>query len=500
MGVVLACDLGGSSFRMALIDRTGQILAQHGISTGLAQNQHGLSEIDPQTWWTTFGVCIEAIQHVNPRAFADIKGLAVCGFTRTQVFLGPDGNILRPAMTWQDSRAEELVANLRALLPADHPETRQVNVFHPLARLYWLQKHEPKTLSRLDRILDPKDYLAFRLTGALYSDPVSLARLLAASKQGPDGRSLMAAIGLPETFLPALVHPTSRVGTVQAGLGGPLDGLAGKPVFACSNDTWASVLGLGAMRDGVAYNISGTTEVFGVLSAKPAEAEGLLSVDWNGLHQLGGPGQNGADTARWLMGLLQADQTTQDIGAALNGLLDARRDPQPLLFLPYLNGERTPYWNPALRGAFIGLNRNHGPTDLAYAVLEGIAFYNRIILERAEAATGQRVREIRFGGGGADTPAWRQIKADICGRPVVVSQTRETGLMGTAAVAWTGLGIFETLEAAQSALVRTDARCEPDAKRAELYDELFKQFRAAETALSPVSAALVAISSFVSGG
>ena len=133
-------------------------------------------------------------------------------------------------------------------------------------------------------------------------------------------------------------------------------------------------------------------------------------------------------------------------------------------------------------------------------MLEGIAFYNRIILERAEAATGQRVREIRFGGGGADTPAWRQIKADICGRPVVVSQTRETGLMGTAAVAWTGLGIFETLEAAQSALVRTDARCEPDAKRAELYDELFKQFRAAETALSPVSAALVAISSFVSGG
>ena len=500
MSVVLACDLGGSSFRAALIDRTGKTIALHGLSTELAHNQAGLSEVDPQTWWTALCECIEALQYDDPRAFADIQGLAVCGFTRTQVFLGQNGRVLRPSMTWQDSRAEDLVANLRALLPADHPETRQINAFHPLARLYWLQKHEPETLSRLDRILDPKDYLAFRLTGAFYSDPISLARLLAGSKQGPDSRSLMDAMGLSDTFLPDLVHPTSRVGTVQAELGGALDGLAGKPVFACSNDTWASVLGLGAMRDGVTYNISGTTEVFGVLSESSAVAEGLLSVDWSGLHQLGGPGQNGADTVRWLMDVLQSDASKQDIGAALMGLLEADRDPQPLLFLPYLNGERTPYWNPALRGAFIGLNRHHGPTDLAYAVLEGIAYYNRIILERAEAATGQRVTEIRFGGGGADSALWRQIKADICGRPVVASQTRETGLLGTAAAIWTGLRHFDTLEAAQLALVRTDSRYEPDVTRSAVYDRLFTQFRAAEAALSPISAALAGIPALASGG
>ncbi len=500
MSTVLACDLGGSSFRAALIDQTGKTIALHAVSTELAHDKHGLSEIDPQTWWTTFAVCVNALQRADAPAFARIQGIAVCGFTRTQVFLGRHGNVLRPAITWQDSRAEDLVGSLRSLLSPDHPETAQINAFHPLARLHWLQKHEPETLAQLDHIVDPKDYIAFRLTGALHSDPISLARLLAASKEGPDGLTLFKAAGIDETVLPALVHPTSRVGMVQAGLGGPMKDLAGKPVFACSNDTWASVLGLGAMRDGIAYNISGTTEVFGVLSQNRAEAEGLLSVDWNGLHQLGGPGQNGADTVRWLLGVLQPDETAQDIGPALTRLLEAGRDPQPLLFLPYLNGERTPYWDPALRGAFIGLNRNHGPTDLAYAVLEGIAFYNRIILERAEAATGKPVREIRFGGGGADTPAWRQIKADICGRPVVVGQTRETGLLGTAAVVWTGLGYFDTLEAAQLALVRTDARYEPDPRQGIFYDKMFLQFRATEAALSPISSALAAMPSVVSGG
>jgi xylulokinase len=287
-----------------------------------------------------------------------------------------------------------------------------------------------------------------------------------------------------------MLEAQQRVGCVLPGLPAPLDRLAGVPVFCCSNDTWAAVLGLGALGDGRAYNISGTTEVLGMVSDSFAEAEGLLTVDWRGFWQLGGPSQNGADTVAWLLSLTGGTDEPGAIGEAMATLLAGHRDPQPLLFLPYLQGERVPYWNPALRGAFVGLNRRHGATDLAYAVLEGVAFLNRIVLERAEAALGRPAQEIRFGGGAATNPVWCQIKADVCGTPVVVGAAREPGLLGAAIVAWTGLGRFASLTDAQASLVSIARRFEPDPTRHATYDALYALYRRTEAALSPVSAEL----------
>ena len=260
--------------------------------------------------------------------------------------------------------------------------------------------------------------------------------------------------------------------------------------MAMGTDTWAAVIGLGALRDGFAYNLSGTTEVFGVLSRTAAEADGLLSVDFgSGLTQLGGPSQNGGDTVVWLTELLAIPQG--DIGAALDHLLAAPRDPQDLLFLPYLQGERVPYWDPSLRGAFIGLHRRHGPGDLARAALEGIAFVNRIVLERAETAIGHVVGDIRFGGGGAANAAWCQIKADICARPVSAVDSDEPGLTGAGLVAWAALNDDSDLTEVQSALpLRRSWQPRPDSVAA--YDRLYTLFRAAEAAVGPLSHALVA--------
>jgi xylulokinase len=292
-----------------------------------------------------------------------------------------------------------------------------------------------------------------------------------------------------------MLEPCDTVGPVQPGLPAPLDRLAGVPVFCSSSDTWVAVAGLGALRPGYAYNISGTTEVLGAVGLEPVEAEGLLSVDWRGLWQIGGPSQNGADTVSWLLSLLAREgmepgSTSQRIDALLAG----RRHPQPLLFLPYLQGERVPYWNPALRGAILGLGRQHGATDLAYAVLEGVAFLNRIVLERAEAALGAPVGEIRFGGGAAANPVWSQIKADICGRPVVVGASKEPGLLGAAIVAWTGLGRFASLAQAQETLVRPARRFTPEPERKPAYDALFSLYRRSEAALAPLSADLASLS------
>ncbi|RDJ22229.1 carbohydrate kinase [Bosea caraganae] len=492
MKTVLACDLGGTSFRAALIDEAGDTRAERMIPGPVSQDRNGVSEIDPEAWWDNLHAAAAALAQAEPELFATVQGIAICGVTRTQVFLDAAGKSLRPAMTWKDTRSEAVAARLKQELPAGHPELANVNAFHPLARLAWLREHEEASFRALACVLEPKDYLNFRLTGQRASDPVSIARLLAAAAP-VEGLDLLSAVGASPGILPPLREPCDRVGAVTAGLPAPFDKLAGIPVFCCSNDTWTAVVGLGALRAGYAYNISGTTEVLGALSEKPEQAEGLMTVDWRGLHQLGGPSQNGADTVSWLLSLL-GRSGEDSVGKSMDELLAAPRHPQPILFLPYLQGERVPYWDPNLRGAFIGLGRQHGPTDLAWAVLEGVAFLNRIVLGRAEAATGRRVTEIRFGGGAAANAIWRQVKADISGRPVVTGAAREPGALGAAIVAWTGLGRFASLAEAQEQLVDVAARHEPDPARAAFYDKLLTLYRQSEAALAPISHALVALS------
>jgi len=493
MSVVLACDLGGTSFRAALIDETGTTRAQAMILGPTAIDRMGWSEIDATAWWRILVEAAGQLAQAEPDLFGQTEAIAICGVTRTQVFLGRDGRQLRPAMTWKDTRSEAAAGRLRERL-GDHPEAQRINAFHPLARLAWLREEEEACFRALACVLEPKDYLNARLTGRRASDPVSMARLLA-SRAVVGGVDPFAAIGLSAGLLPPMLEPCDPVGPVQPGLPSPLDRLAGLPVFCSSSDTWVAVAGLGALRPGYAYNISGTTEVLGAVGLEPVEAEGLLTVDWRGLWQIGGPSQNGADTVSWLLSLLARDaQDRGSIGQRIDALLAGRRHPQPLLFLPYLQGERVPYWNPALRGAILGLGRQHGATDLAYAVLEGVAFLNRIVLERAEAALGSAVGEIRFGGGAAANPVWSQIKADICRRPVVVGASGEPGLLGAAIVAWTGLGRFASLAQAQEALVRPARRFTPEPSRRAAYEALYALYRRSEAALAPLSADLATLS------
>jgi len=488
MSVVLACDLGGSSFRAALIDEHGATKAEHAVP-GPALNDHlDRSEVWATAWWAQLLEAAGKLAEQTPDLFASVRGIAICGVTRTQVFLDHQGQELRPAMTWKDARSDGIATRLRERL-ADHPEAGRINAFHPLARLAWLTENEPLNALALACVLEPKDYLNFCLTGQQASDPVSLARLVACV-ESVKGGSGFGAIGISPDITPAIVEPIDIVCSAITGLPAPFDQLAGIPVFCGCNDTWAAVAGLGALRPGYAYNISGTTEVLGVLGPDQAEAEGLISVDWRGLWHLGGPSQNGADTAAWLAGLLG---NNGPVGETIQRLLAGPRHPQPLIFLPYLQGERVPYWDPNLRGAFIGLGRRHGPTDLAYAVLEGVACQNRLVLERAEGALGTRVDEIRFGGGAATNPIWAQVKADICGRPTAVGAAKEPGLLGAAIIAWTGLGRFASLEAAQDALVTIIRRYEPDPARRPAYNALYSLYRQSEAALAPISADLVAL-------
>lgn len=494
MSLVLACDLGATTFRAALLNLAGQTVAEVTAAADLPGGATA-TEVDPEHWWHLLLQSAEALAQGGLH-LGLVRGVALCGLTRTQVFLDAERRVLRPSITFRDSRAVTEAKDLLGRMPSDWPERAQVNAFHPAARLAWLAAREPEVLKRLHAVLDPKDYLNLRLTGRMATDSVSGARLRATLAPWRGGGSLAETIGVPSAVSSMnFLLPTEVVGTVQPDLPGALAGLAGRPVFAGANDTWAAVAGLGALRPGLAYNISGTTEVLGALGTEVVEAPGLLSVDWGpGLQQIGGPSQSGADSVPWLLGLL-ANGSAGPAADGLRRLLALPRDTSPVLFLPFLQGERVPYWDPNLRGAWLGLTRRHKATDLAWAVLEGVAFLNRTVLGNAEGALGRNVQEIRLGGGGAASEAWCQIKADVTNRRVVVGEAAEPGLLGCAMLAWTGLGMFSDLAAAQQALARPARRYEPDPARRDAYEPLHAAWTAAVAALRPGAAELAALRS-----
>jgi xylulokinase len=482
MTIVLAADIGGSALKAALVTAEGHMVALANIPAP-APGVSGL--ILPPEWWSALRAAARELRQQNESAFLAAEAIAITGVTRTPVVVDELGNSLTGAIPARDARAQEIAAR-SAIDPEFCAEAAHYDAFHPAARLKWISQHNPKAIVYAAAVVDPKDFIAAQLTGRIASDPIAMARLAAASSS-LDGPSLLSRLDLPENLVPDLLAPGATIDRVRTSLAEPFNAFAGKPVVMASHDTWSGVVGMGALVAGRAYNVSGTTETFGVLARKAVKASGLMDVQWGeALHQIGGPGQNGADVLTWLGAVLGA-ATPEEIAPRVANALSVPRHARPLLFLPYLSGERVPFWDADLRAAFLGLSREHGPADFVWATLEGVAFLNRIVLGRAETAAGLTVDEVRLGGGAARIAAWAQIKADVLERPVVTVSAEEPGVLGAAIAAFVGLGTFASLEEGQQRLIRTAKRFEPRPERRDFYRALSLLFAQAHDAVRPLS-------------
>lgn len=436
MSVVLAADLGGTSLRVAHVARSGKVVR-------LAWRAHDVGvEADANSWWAELAACIREL------GTDGVRGIALGGFTRSQILVDAAGEPVRPAQCFPDGRAEPVPG-------ADAGTWMAMTPFHPVARLAWVARHDPAALARARHMLQPKDFLILRLTGRAIGDRVSNAWAIARDGLAVTGAPLRAA-GLDPALLPDLLDPAERAGTAR-GLG--LDGI---PVFAGAMDTWMATLGAGIFRPGDAYVVSGTTDAGGVLTDSPTPRPGLSCLPWSdGVFHTGGPSGAGADALGWAATLLGLSGP----GAVPVLAAEARLDAPPLLFLPALSGTRAPTWNAGARAALLGLDRTHGPAEIARAVLEGVAFADR------DLHGGLAHDRVVITGGGARSDLWCQIRADILGRPLLRAG-EETGLIGAAALAWTGLGAYPDLSTAQATMCRHDRRFMPNAtpRLERLYD------------------------------
>jgi xylulokinase len=450
---VLAIDLGGSSLRAALVGRDGRILAS-------AQRPHRIAEeADAEGWWA---MLVEAVAEL-PIGDARPRAMIVTGFTRSQVLVDEAGQPVRPAQCFPDTRA---TAEAAALAGAAKGSWVEMTAFHPLARLAWTRAHDPGAFARARHVLQPKDFLVLRLTGRLASDRISNAWALERR------RGLRTLVGFNQAQLDAGMLPDLRDPWDVVGPCVGLPGLAGVPVMCGAMDTWCASLGAGAARAGDAYLIAGTTDAGGVLGDAPTEAEGLVTLPWGiGLFHTGGPSGAGGDCVQWLAELLGQPDAASVVALAER----AAPAMAPLLFLPALSGERAPSWAASSRGAFAGLDRSHGPAEMARAVLEGVAFADRDLLG------GLAFDRLFLGGGGATSDLWCQIRADVLGCQVLRGSA-QPGLVGAALVAWAGLGVYPTLPAALAVLAEDAAVFRPDHGVAARVQRLFEAFKQVQSA------------------
>jgi xylulokinase len=374
-------------------------------------------------------------------------------------------------MLWRDRRATAAADDVARHFPIDNPAV-SVGAFHPLARLAWLAANEKRHFARVAQVLEPKDFLNFRLTGVSAADGVTASRLDAL---GPASSAMPAALQRCRALLDqARPMPWTRLGVVTA-TDAKLKRLRGLPVFAGAMDTWAGAIGSGAAIAGRAYDVAGTSEAVGLITQARVAARGLVTLPWaETAWQLGGATQAGGDAARWAYEALRVSGIFEAAMARAGRI--APSDDLPL-FLPYLAGERTPVWRADVRGAFHGLSRAQGGDAMLWSVLEGVAHAVRDVLESATQATGETLTEVRVSGGGARSAAWCQLKADVLGVNVMRGRDIETGLLGCAIVGAVGLGLYPTLAAGADAMGKIDRVFAPQRAHAALFARRAERYR-----------------------
>jgi len=489
--VALGVDIGTTSVKVGILDldATGPDAGRMetaSVAYRTSRPRPGWAEQDPAHWMAALAACwTELHARAGPVA---VRSVGICSQVNTHVIVDEHLVPLAPAITWQDLRAAPEAAELDAAA-ADRREALWGGPFtadasFSLSRLAWMARHSPDAWARARWVLSPKDWAVAALTGAVVTDTISPIGVV-----GPDGRYIEGVLDLvPDAarLLPPLEPFEAPAGTTLRGNAAGLP--SGVPVAVGTMDAWGSVYGSGLVTPGQAMEVSGTSEIIGVLSDRTVPTRGVISfAPVHGRHLHAGPTQAGGDALQW---------AARAFGITIEALVaaaeDALRDPQPVVFLPHLAGERAPLWNPDARGVFLGVTTGTELRHLALAVLEGVAFAAHHLLRACTAAAGRPVDELRLSGGGSRSATWNTIKASVHARPMALLATRDSGVLGAALMGLVAAGAAADIETAAARHVAVAATVEPDPGTTGRLAELYGLYRETYEALVPVFRRLAA--------
>lgn len=437
-------DLGTSGLKAVLVDGSGNVVRSARQSYPLEAPAAGWTEQDPEVWWQALSAMSRALLDDGPAP--DVLGLA--GQMHGTVFLGAEHTPLRPAILWNDQRTIRECAEVRERIGGALATWtgNPIRAAFSATKILWLRRHQPELHAGLRAILQPKDFLRLRLTGALGTDvtDASGTGVFDVDRRRWSDEAL-EALGVRREWLPeahesaTVIGRVDRDGATSSGL------LAGTPVIAGAGDQAAAALGSGSVVPGTLSIELGTSAAVQLpMATAVSDSNGVMQTFCHAMPetwQLLAAVLSGGGSLDWygrLAGVAPGTADPPDGSIDFELLCRAADAVAPgaegLLFLPHLTGEGAPHVDPDARGAWFGLTRRHDHRHLARAVIEGVAFGVRGVVEAAESLVG-KAREIRVTGGGSQGRIWLRTLADVLGRPVTAVGVRDASARGAALLA-----------------------------------------------------------------
>ncbi|HEY6222400.1 MAG TPA: xylulokinase [Gemmatimonadales bacterium] len=483
----LGLDVGTSSVKAILVQREGTVLAAASAPLSLETPRPGWAEQDPEAWWQASRSAIREVLTRQGTAAAHIAALGISGQMHSSVFLDGAGEVIRPALLWCDGRTTPECREIVERAGGEHRLRDWVcNAAlegFTLPKVLWLRNHEPAAFARLTTVLLAKDFVRLRLTGSVSTEPSDASGTLMFDPAGVRwSRDMMDAVDLPPVLLPDVGASSAVHGKVTAAAA-QLTGLAsGTPVVGGGADNACGAAGVGAVVPGAAVASWGTSGTVLAPTAEPRVDPAMRAHTFchvaPGLWYVMGVVLSAGGAFAWYRDQVARDRADGDRRDSLLVEEAAAVSPgaEGITFLPYLQGERTPYRDASLRAAFLGLSLAHTRAHMTRAVLEGVCFALRDSLTILQDL-GMGPRSLLLTGGGSRSAFIRRLQADIFGLPVTTVNREEGPAYGAALLAAVGVGAFPDLPtAAERTLVRAPVMA-PDTTAHEEYDRLYERFR-----------------------
>lgn len=478
-------DLGTSAVKLLLMDREGKIQKIVSREYPLYFPHPGWSEQKPEDWYEQV---MDGMKELITEADkSQIAGISFGGQMHGLVILDKEDEVIRPAILWNDGRTYEECDYLNNVIGKEKLSEYTANISFTgftAPKILWVKNKEPENFKRIAKIMLPKDYIAYKLTGVNCTDVSDASGMLLMDVKNRRWSKEMCEIcGISEEMLPKLYESYECVGTVKPEIARELGIPETVKVAAGAGDNAAAAVGTGTVGDGmcnISLGTSGTifisSEKFGVDKNNALHA--FAHAD--GHYHLMGCMLSAASCNKWWMDEIIG---TSDYGAEQKkiGALGENH----VYFLPYLMGERSPHNNPNARGTFIGMTMDTTRADMTQAVLEGVAFALRDSFEVAKSL-GIKIERTKICGGGAKSPLWKKMIANILNLKVDVIESEEGPALGGAMLAAVACGEYKNVEEAAAKIVRIVDTVEPEEELVKKYDERYQQFRQIYPACKPL--------------
>jgi xylulokinase len=490
--VIISHDLGTTGDKATLVSNDGKLVAAVTASYPTDFGPRGKAEQDAEHWWTGLCTATKALLEQAAVRPENIDVVSFSGQMMGAVLLDSAGEPVRPAIIWADTRSGAQCSTLieRVGMARGYAITgHRLNPTYSLSKIMWVRDQEADAFRRAVAVLLAKDFLAYRLTGVVATDPSDASSTNAYDQRtGKWSEELIEAANLTPSLFPEIVPSTAVVGKVTAAAAAQCGLLAGTQVVMGGGDGPMAALGTGIVGpESGAYAYLGSSSWVSVASHAPLHDPAMRSMTFNHVvperYVPTATMQAGGASLEWIIETLSPDPG-EGYGRLLEQAADVHAAQDGLYFLPHLLGERSPYWNPAARGVFAGIGRHHGPAHLTRAVLEGIAF-NLYACVLAFLENGTSIGAVHAIGGAARSDLLLQICSDVWGLPLSrLSLVDEANAIGAAIVGGAGVGIFDGFDVAERFSQKVTTM-EPDPGRHERYLGEFPLFLEAYRRLEP---------------